>query len=251
MRRASLRLEPLVSPTGFRFEKDLVAVVRDSSVLMALNILDATHRVINQMQIGMRIPDLLVVAAKENQELAPLRLTYFECAIIATTIQSGQTTVANLAAHTYAPAKDVAKRVNRLIRLGLIASNAGSDQLRVARALPAGLRIIAVEAKLSRWKDALNQAKHYQTFANESYIAMPAQVIGRNATALAACADVGIGVIAVDALEASILLRATRHHPVSPEWVRLICNSVGFLKTRRTGRTPHARRVGDPIQFGR
>jgi hypothetical protein len=219
----------VVTDTGFRLEKDLVTALRDrsSAVLRSANVAGAAHQILSEQQVGMCIPDLLVVRSKPAEDRTPLRLSYFDCALIATALKSGTVTVADLAASTYSAPEQIGKRVVRLVKLGLMSQR--SDRLRVpAKTVPSGAHVVAVEAKLTRWRDALAQAQDYLRFANEAYIAMPASVIGRNATALAACADAGVGVIAVDEVDARVVLRAQSHRPYSAEWVRIVTSSVGL-----------------------
>jgi hypothetical protein len=219
----------VVGDTGFRLEKDLVTALRDRSaaVLTSAKADGNAHQILRERQVGMCIPDLLVVRSKLGGDRTPIRLSYFDCALLATTLKSGTVSAAHLAASTYSAPEQIGRRVLRLVKLGLMSRC--SDGLRVpAKTVPSGTHVVAVEAKLTRWKDALAQARDYLRFANEAYIAMPASVIGRNATALAACADAGIGVIAVDEVDARVVLRAKTHRPYSAEWVRIVTSSVGL-----------------------
>ena len=217
-----------VANTGFRLEKDLVTVLRSrSAAVLESKSGRATYQILSEQQVGMCIPDLLVVRSKPGEDCTPLSLSYFDCALIAAALEAGNVTVADLAASTYSLPEQIGKRVLRLVKLGLMSER--SDGVRVrANALPTGAHVVAVEVKLTRWRKALRQASDYLRFANEAYVALPASVIGRNATALAACADVGVGVIAVDEVNARVLLSAKTHSPCSAEWVRIVSNSVGL-----------------------
>jgi hypothetical protein len=213
--------------SGFRFERDLVAVLEQNSAA-ALRIDSGGFRVLTEVQIGACIPDLLIVDGGNDDRRSSAPLSYFDCTLVAATIQAGVTTIDALADTTFSPTAEIARRVGRLVRLGLFAQ-CRDEGLRVTRrALPNRLRIIAVEAKLTRWKDALAQTKSYLSFANEAYIAMPAQAVRRNINALTACADAGIGVIGVDECDASVILPAEYRQPRSPEWVRVVSSAVSL-----------------------
>jgi hypothetical protein len=232
-----MRYYALVADSGFRMERDLVTALRErsSAVLQRANVGRATHQVFREQQVGMCIPDLLIVRSNPAEDRTPLRLSYFDCALIATALKSGSVTVADLAASTYSAPEQIGKRVLRLVKLGLMSKR--SDLLsEPANVVPRGAQVVAVEAKMTRWRDALAQARDYLRFANEAYIAMPAGVIGRNAGALAACADAGVGVIAVDEVDAHVVLRAEGHRQCSAEWVRIVSNSVGFRQPSATAR---------------
>lgn len=222
---------PMSDSSGFRFEKDLFAVLLEKSP-GALNLQDGPFHVLSETQVGTRIPDLLIVCSNTEQGGALPKLSYFDCTIVATTIRAGTVTVETLAETTFSPATEIARRVDRLVRRGLLTHD-DNDRFRFSpRALPTKLRVVAVEAKLTRWKDALAQARTYLAFANEAYVAMPAQTVRRNVSALTACADAGIGVIAVDELDVSIVLQAVHRQPMSPEWVRVVSSVVALPHTR-------------------
>lgn len=218
-----------MADTGFRLEKDLLTALRDRStaVLEPTGARHATYHILSEQQVGMCIPDLLVVRAKPGEDRTPLRLGYFDCALIAAALKAGSVTVADLAASTYSAPEQIGKRVLRLVKLGLMSERSGGIRV-PANTLPTGVHVVAVEAKLTRWREAISQARDYLTFANEAYIAMPANVIARNARALAACAEVGVGVIAVDEVDARIVLHAQMHRPCSGEWVRIVSGSIGL-----------------------
>ena len=231
-----------VADTGFRLEKDLVTVLRGrSAALITSKPGHRTHGILSERQVGMRVPDLLIVRSKPSGDYTPLRLSYFECVLIAATLKLGGATVADLAASTYSLPEQIGERIVRLVKLGLMFERSDSVSVPL-KALPAGARVVAVEAKLTRWREALQQARDCLRFANEAYIAMPATVIGRNAIALSTCAEHGVGVIAVDPVDARVILPAEGHLPCSAEWVQILSNSVGFSsrKRPRRHRTMHA-----------
>jgi hypothetical protein len=216
-----------VTKTAFDSEKHLVMALRErSAAVLETDATQVAYQILSEKQVGACIPDLLVVRSKAAQERTPLRLSYFDCALIASALKSRSVTVADLAASTYSAPEQIDKRVLRLVKLGLMSQQKNS--LRIVPSAMPQVHIVAVEAKLTRWRDALLQAREYLKFANEAYIAMPASVIASNATALAACAEFGIGVIAVDEIGVRVVLRPEAHRPCSAEWVRVVADSVGL-----------------------
>jgi hypothetical protein len=215
----------------FRFERDLVAVLRDSSPA-ALNLTNGPCRVLSEMQVGMRIPDLLLVFGASGAHRAPLKLTYFDCAIVAAVLDAGPTSVSELAHRTYASDGEIAHRVERLIRLRLLERRGDASLQAQDGTVPQDVRVVAVEAKLTRWKEALTQAQGCLAFANEAYIAMPGSVVRSNVPAMEACALAGVGVIAVDEGGSSVLLDAEHRQRVTAEWVRVVSSAVGLSHVR-------------------
>lgn len=209
---------------SFRLERDLLHVLRDYSGTLFSHATEEL-RVFTEIQIGMRIPDLLIVSGPAPESGRSQRLSYFDCAIVAATIQAGPMSVGELAAHTFAPHHEIERRASRLVRVGLLEQHNALLRCR-SQAWRSGRHIIAIEAKLTRWKDAIAQARQYRLFANEAYIAMPSDIVRRNVAALSQCAEDGIGVLAVDRDDVSIVLRSTRNHPISPEWVRIVSGTL-------------------------
>ncbi len=214
---------------SFRLEKDLVAVLRDTSA-SAFGAAAAECDIVAEMQVGMRVPDLLLVFNRSSRDLAPVKLSYFECALLASALTRGTASISELAQTTYAPREQVKPRVARLAQLGFVKLR--GEQLTATKGIGRHIRIVAIEAKLSRWKDALLQAQKYRSFANEAYIAMPTTVVRKNLTAVEACADSGVGIIAVDQTGADVFLNAERAQPQSAEWVRILSSAVGLPQTR-------------------
>ncbi len=78
-----MRYHALVAASGFRMERDLVTALRErsSAVLQRANVGRATHQVFREQQVGMCIPDLLIVRSNPREDHTPLRLSYFDCAL--------------------------------------------------------------------------------------------------------------------------------------------------------------------------
>lgn len=71
-----------------------------------------------------------------------------------------------------APAK-AGRILSELLRLG-IASMVDGEQYRLDEAFESPLiEVVAIEAKVSRWKDAIRQASKNRLFCHQSYIALP------------------------------------------------------------------------------
>jgi hypothetical protein len=232
--RAVLRDEPM-----FRYESDLVSALRERPPSQLLR-RTADFQLLAGVQVGMRIPDLLLFSGAPTEGWVPAKLSYFDCTIVSAAMDAGPLTVADLAERTYSAPHEISVRVNKLVRFGLLASRSGERFDARRSALPK-IKIIAIEAKLSRWKEALAQAVHYLSFANESYVAMPATTIRRNIPALDACAREGVGVLAVDSLSTDVVLAAQPARPQSAEWVRVLSTCVGLAQSKTLSASRQAR----------
>ena len=70
----------------------------------------------------------------------------------------------------------IEQELARLVASRLVERNPRGDYIRYAPWHPLHERLVAVELKLTKVTDALRQAEAYQTFANETYVALPARV---------------------------------------------------------------------------
>ncbi|WP_310570959.1 hypothetical protein [Gemmatimonas sp.] len=86
--------------------------------------------------------------------------------------------------------------------------------------------VIAVEAKLTRWRDALQQAYRNRCFAHSSYVLLPKPVALRAIRYAIDFEARGVGVCYFEGDELSIVLHAVRAEPLQPwlcqvaeEWI--------------------------------
>lgn len=122
------------------------------------------------------------------------------------------------AAFRAALALSTAATVARLLaRIGVLESR--GSRVRLLKPVPAPVTdLVAVEAKLTRWRDALRQARRYAYFANHVYIAIVARLadrVDRGSLYRARC-----GLLAVEAHRAFIAVPSPRRKPVDPTMFR-------------------------------
>ena len=228
--------------TTFRFERQLFDVLHASSSSAVADPISQRHyRLLEHPQVGGRIPDLVMMFSRVDA-LRPLRLTYFEAALVSTLLRLGEATAIRIAEHLFAPLSAIGAAVHRLVGLRVLKRRRSGDTevYRVSeRALPRDAEVVAVEAKLRRWRVALEQATAYLEFANRAFVAMPSDTARRNTAMLEACAERGVGVIAVDAACAATVLEAVRRPTKSPDWLRLVSAHLGIVRDpARTDGTP-------------
>lgn len=76
--------------------------------------------------------------------------------------------------------------------------------------------VLAFEAKLSRWRDALHQAYRNTCFAHRSYVLLPWSVAERAAMFESDFHERGVGLCAVNGERIVMLLDAPRLEPLQP-----------------------------------
>jgi hypothetical protein len=110
--------------------------------------------------------------------------------------------------------------LDRLVDSGLLALGKGGEIV-LRRDCSAGIQIVAVEAKLSKWKKALSQARSNMAFADQSYVALPSSrrsVLPAVAGAFQA-AGVGLLFVADDVFDLAIPASSSARHTWRREYV--------------------------------
>ena len=113
------------------------------------------------------------------------------------------------------PISSVEKSVRRLYKSGLINISKSGQYVRniQLRKYCRIKRIIAIEAKIDKWQEAIRQAENNTWFATESYILMNKSTCSTSIREL--CRSKGIGIIYVNGTIKTDLLSDKREFPVS------------------------------------
>lgn len=228
-----IRMPNAISQLPFRAEKDLVAALHDATPeILSPRPDSGSCRVLKEVPVfaeSTRIPDLLLVYQPDGSQGASIGLlSYMEAAVLQDLMSHDGGAIAEIAERLYCPIADVARCVLSLRKRGALMGDATMTVNWAA--IPANLHIIAIEAKLTRWKDAVRQATEYFRFAHQSYIAMPAGVARRPAV-LQECATFGVGVLAVEIDgQVSLVVQSDDRDPTGPAYLRLLSKATAPSK---------------------
>lgn len=221
-------MEPVPRMTesaSFQLESQLCSVL-SSALLQALDEERAT--VLKEVQVGLVIPDFMVVSAAGSRSIVG-ELTGFESWIVADLLRVRCRRPDTLASRLFARPEKTAEALLRLERKGAIyRSSATSVSLRDDW-FPRSSEVVAVEAKVLRWRQAIEQAAEYLRFANRSYVALPQETLrGRKAAAAvgAACRSRGVGLMSVSTQGVELVRKAPLHRPASAGWVWVVCRAL-------------------------
>jgi hypothetical protein len=180
--------------------------------------------ILREMRVGAVIPDQIVVRTRTDAHSeSPLpRLTLFESEILAA-FADGSRRPSSIASQLFARIERVRDVLDRLERHDLVCKQPGGSYARSRSSMPRHIEVIAVEAKLVRWRDAVEQAIEYQRFANRVYVALPRRTVEDNfLPCLDCCETHGLGLIAVEADFTEVLLHAESDAPLTAEWFWLV-----------------------------
>jgi len=181
------------------------------------------HTIIPRLSVGQIVPDLVIVVRAAGRGTARLRkLTLFECAVLCVVIECRHPPTATETADRLLSRQSVVDRaVAGLVRQRLVKLTKDGAIRPVSRKAFNDHKIIAVEAKLSRWKEAIDQARSYLAFADQSFVALPESLTKHNRHVRQACREAGVGLLAVSLDGVRIVSRRRGVRPVTPArlWV--------------------------------
>lgn len=127
-----------------------------------------------EVGVGRAIADIVVLLRPPRGWLLPEdSLTVSESVIIAALRRRGRTRIDLLEQQCRLPRGALRSgAIERLEDWGIIEFGAGGS-LFISPAWRRHTTLLAIEVKLTRWRDALKQARVYQQYADDSYIAIP------------------------------------------------------------------------------
>lgn len=173
-----------------------------------------------EVAVGGSIADV-VLLLRDTQRRAegPKPLSVGESVILSVLRRDGATTTDELTRRCGLNGKTV-RLLDRLDRMGLI-KRTSTGRISAARSWPTSTRIVAVEAKLLRWRDALAQATTYRRYADESYVALPDAYAGPAMASedLFRAAGVGLLVVSSSRIRRAIAAERSRDHDWRREFV--------------------------------
>jgi hypothetical protein len=163
-----------------------------------------------ELVIGSSIADLVLFSNSTQAVPFSSALSVKECVVLAAVRQRGATTLGDVARISGDPKASVARRLASKGFFSIV-----NDRITaIRRWWSRRCSVVAIEAKLVRWREALDQATAYRAYADASYVALPEASFARALGAQDCFLSAGVGLISVSPSGVRILVRAPRseHH---------------------------------------
>jgi len=216
----------------FRMEEDLLSILQSGSRRQFLGTrLARSSLAFPHLQVGMIIPDLVFVGRISQAKTKPgraSRLSVFDTWVLAEILRNGPVRRDLITRRLHTRTERTRATLRRLVSLRLVAALDGGFYGVGKRGFHSSLEVVAVEAKLTRWKQAVKQAAEYQRFSNRSYVALPESTIAGSELVSKACMGSGVGLIAVRKRQLRVVVKPRRQEPRSPEWLWLLSKTIGL-----------------------
>jgi hypothetical protein len=175
------------------------------------------------------VPDLVIVrfADLPSPTLWPARRSFRHAYVLWILRRHGRLRVETVADKMFEPIARTRAVIGDLLSTGALAESRTGAVFISPSLAQVTAEVIAIEAKLSRWRDALAQAVSYQRFSDRVLVAMDSAGIPRTAEALDEFRRAGAGLVSVtrDAWEWVIPPRRPSRRR-GPEWDYLVSSAA-------------------------
>lgn len=197
------------------------------------------HRLVQLREptVGNVIPDLLL--GEWSEELRPPRrsFTFIEARVLALLEQHDELMESEISQLLHLSAPAAAKAFKRIEQSGLILTTRGGRISLDAGSFTRGLVVTAVELKLRRWREALDQAVSYLKFADRAYVVLDADQATTDEATVETFRTSRVGLLTLRANELTEVVSAQPQHCISPQRVQavqklcILLSASGLIRT--------------------
>lgn len=181
----------------FKTEKALVKKIINNSSVNSFFPDSTPTTVFEEVKIGYGVPDVVIVKHKrKNNVNRTSYLNYFDLSILKIIETSKSMTIPELMELTRSSKKQTTATIAKLIDNNLVLEKNHSYSYKNYDNLI--LDTIAIEAKLTDWKRALNQAYRYKWFSHKSFVCMPESNVKPAQNNIDLFINLGVGLVSVN-----------------------------------------------------
>jgi DNA-binding transcriptional ArsR family regulator len=205
----------------FRFEREMFASL---SELLPAKIASDPDRLVclREPAVGNVIPDLLF--GEWGEDLRPLKrnFTVIEARVLALLEQRDELLGSEISQILHLSAPAAARAFKRIQDSGLVLTTRDGKMSVDAGCFTRGLLVTAVELKLRRWREALDQAASYLKFADRAYVVLDGEQIARDEEMIRAFGSSGVGLFILRAAGLAEVVSAKAQQCVSAQRVQAV-----------------------------
>lgn len=214
--------ETAASSSGpFRFERDMFLSLDD---LLPERITSSPSRFVHLREptVGNVIPDLLF--GEWTEELRPLKrnFTLIEARILALLEQHDELLESDISRMLHLSAPAAARAFKRIQGSGIVIPTRDGKISLDAGCFTRALFVTAVELKLRRWREALDQAVSYLKFADRAYVVLDGDQIARDEEMIKSFRESRVGLFMLRAGGLSEVVPARAQSCISSQRVQAV-----------------------------
>jgi hypothetical protein len=209
---------------AFRFERDLVESAAPTlrSALASVIPEDSCswYAVAYEVVVGSVVPDIVIGVADSIPHWPRRSVSVVEAHVIAQLVQKGAMRVNELVETLYLSDTGAQRAISAITSAGFAGSTDGGYV--IPKCYFSNARVIAVEFKLRKWREALAQASAYRDFANESYVVLDSSQVTDEQRVCAAFTGAGVGLIFARGATLDVAVRSHARESVSAGWIQVL-----------------------------
>ncbi len=205
----------------------------------ALDICKEHFRATKELTVGKSIADVVFYKSNDLAAWPEAPLSATESVILSIVRLRNSARLDTIARHTYLPIDEVEAAVmGRLVAWGLVRVRA-RGVVEATREWVEQSEIIAIEAKLTKWRDALDQAIEYRHYSDRSYVLLPDYCVEIAIRNIHKFKQAGVGLLSYSprAVEKILDAMPSRRHLWHREY------ALSRLTQNRSGRATRVRRT--------
>lgn len=214
---------------GFASEKRLQEHLADINLVEDRSFPTTLLR--REVPVGNCIPDIIIVRTETNETRGfwPKRWTHKHTHLVWLLRNHSQLSIDQIANLCYEPVSRISGAMHDMVRSGAMVE-VYSDTFRLSDTFrKLTFEIIAIEAKLRNWREALTQARNYQRFANRTIVAMDFEFAPRDSFVLNEFKQHHVGLCAVSSSQIEWLIQSQIHEvPIGPDAEYLAASASSF-----------------------
>ena len=150
-----------------------------------------------EVSVGRSVADVVVALMPENLVRIPPTLSVQDSVIVGALRSNGSTRIDLLERLCGMPPMSLRRGIIDRLQNARVVSRGQGGLVSLGRWCRSGM-LIAIEAKLTKWLDALEQARAYRQFADQVYVALPADRVQPALKARAMFEHNSVGLLSVN-----------------------------------------------------
>lgn len=188
--------------------------------------------VMREFQVGIVVPDIVLVRLPTSGPLLQLRrpLSHFHCCVWSALLRRTPLRAETLARRLFTGVDRIHLALRDLRRADIVAGSEDENASSLDRLLPNEAEVVALEAKLARWRLALRQAQGYLAFSNRVAVALPRNRFDGKKEVLAACRKQGVGLFLEGESTTALLHVPGRRRIMTPEWLWVLSKAAVLVR---------------------
>jgi hypothetical protein len=206
---------------AYRYERDMMSQLKralPAALLLRRPPTVSAPRIAVTPSIGLQIPDILIGLGVPQHRTSLRSLTYVDAAVLATIDVLRRSEIGDIQSRVNIGDRALRNSLRRLESHGIIGHTRADRYLLSREYSRSRIELVAVEVKLRRWREALDQAVRYSKFADRTYVVLDASQFNPERHIVREFSSRGIGLLIQAEETVQLIRQARRSLNRAPDW---------------------------------